>query len=77
MHPETELVRLAAESDLRAVSDIYNHFVRTSTATFQVEPESLAEREEWFSHRAAREPVTALSIHGEIVAWGALSLHRA
>lgn len=56
------------------VSDIYNYFVRSSTATFQTELESLGERQEWFSHRSGSEPVTILLVSGEVLAWGALSL---
>lgn len=69
-------IRLARESDMPALNAIYNHFVRTSTATFQLEPESLADRQGWFQSRSAVEPVTVLGPEAELVAWGALSLHR-
>lgn len=41
-------VRKARESDLAALNDIYNHYVMTSHATFDLEPRSLAWRQEWF-----------------------------
>jgi L-amino acid N-acyltransferase YncA len=70
-------VTLATAGDMPAVNDIYNYFVRTSTATFQIEPESLADRERWFCSRSAAEPVIVLRVNDDLVAWGALSLHRA
>ena len=45
-------VRAAAEADLPQLTDIYNHFVRTSQATFDVEPFTVEARREWFSHYA-------------------------
>jgi L-amino acid N-acyltransferase YncA len=69
-------IRLACEEDLSAINDIYNYFVRNSTATFQIELESLPERQQWFRSRSQSEPVTILSMGDEIVAWAALSLHR-
>jgi L-amino acid N-acyltransferase len=69
-------IRLARKNDMPALNAIYNHFVRTSTATFQLELESLGDRERWFRSRSAVEPVTVLSLDDDPVAWGALSLHR-
>lgn len=46
------IVRGAAESDLPALTEIYNHYVRTSPATFDLEPFTVAQRREWFSHYA-------------------------
>ena len=69
-------VRLARESDLPAVNEIYNYFVRTSIATFQMEAESLSKRQEWFRARAAAEPVIVLTVEDDLLAWGALSLHK-
>ncbi|SCK39497.1 phosphinothricin acetyltransferase [Streptomyces sp. WMMB 714] len=41
------LVRAAAEEDLKALTDIYNHYVRESSATFDTEPFTPAERRDW------------------------------
>lgn len=43
-------VRPAAEGDLEALNDIYNHYVRESHATFDLEPIGMDTRREWFSH---------------------------
>jgi L-amino acid N-acyltransferase YncA len=69
-------IRLARAEDMPAVSEIYNYFVRISTATFQIEPESLTDRLQWFHARSNHEPVTVLRVEDDLVAWGALSRHR-
>jgi phosphinothricin acetyltransferase len=66
-------VRPATEADLPAIRDIYNHYVRTSTATFQLEPDTEADRLAWFRGRGNRHPVTVAEMGGEVVGWGSLS----
>jgi len=41
------LVRPAVDQDLSSITDIYNHYVRTSPATFDLEPVSLENRLRW------------------------------
>jgi len=41
------VIRRAAQSDLTALLEIYNHYVATSHATFDVEPRTPAQRQEW------------------------------
>ncbi|HEY3602005.1 MAG TPA: GNAT family N-acetyltransferase [Chthoniobacterales bacterium] len=65
--------RLAAVADAEAINRIYNHYVRTSAATFQAEDETTEEREEELRTRPPNQPLTVLEINGEIVGWGALS----
>jgi phosphinothricin acetyltransferase len=66
-------IRLATELDLEAIRAIYNHYVLTSTATFQVEPETSEERAAWFRAHGSAHPVTVLEEAGAIRAWGSLS----
>jgi phosphinothricin acetyltransferase len=66
-------VRSAAEADLPTVRDIYNFYVRTSTCTFQLEPETEADRLAWFRARSEKHPVTVAEADGEVVGWGSLS----
>jgi phosphinothricin acetyltransferase len=47
-------VRHARDADLAALTDIYNHYVLHSPATFDLEPFTVDERREWFDHY--REP---------------------
>jgi L-amino acid N-acyltransferase len=66
-------IRPATVTDLPAVRAIYNHYVATSTCTYQVEPESEADRLAWFTKRAAAHPVVVAEAGGEVVGWAALS----
>jgi phosphinothricin acetyltransferase len=42
-------IRRATRSDLTAITEIYNHYVEHTRVTFDLEPQSLENREEWFS----------------------------
>ena len=46
------VVRPATAADLERINAIYNHYVAHSAATFQIEPVTMAEREEWATHYA-------------------------
>jgi L-amino acid N-acyltransferase len=67
-------IRLAKRDDCAAISDIYNYYVKYCTCTWQVDPETLQEREKWFDEHDGAHPVTVVEAGGEVVAWGALSL---
>jgi phosphinothricin acetyltransferase len=66
-------VRLAAVSDLSAIRDIYNYYVLNSTCTFQLEPDTEAQRAAWFQERGEPHPVLVADVDGEVVGWGSLS----
>lgn len=66
-------VRPATQADLSAVRAIYNHYVYTSTCTFQLDPDTEAERLTWFRTRTVRHPVTVAEIGGDVVGWASLS----
>ena len=65
--------RLAKVKDAEAINAIYNHYVQTSAATFQVEDETTTEREQDLRTRPENQPLTVLEVDQEIVGWGALS----
>jgi phosphinothricin acetyltransferase len=69
----TATVRPATLADLEAINDIYNHYVLTSTATYQLDPEPLEGRERWFASHDAQHPVLVATIAGRVVGWGSLS----
>jgi phosphinothricin acetyltransferase len=48
------VVRAGEPDDLPAITAIYNHYVLTSPATFDLAEFTVAERREWFGHYAAR-----------------------
>lgn len=71
--PAQTLIRPAAESDLVAINDIYNHYVLHSTCTYQEEPESLEGRRQWFRHHSEKHPVIVAELDGQVAGWGSLS----
>jgi len=68
--------RVATPADAAAINAIYNHYVRTSTATFQLDEETTEERAEELRTRPPNQPMTVLESDGQIVGWGALSPFR-
>jgi phosphinothricin acetyltransferase len=43
-------VRAGTEDDLDSMNDVYNHYIATSHATFDIKRIGLDARREWFSH---------------------------
>jgi phosphinothricin acetyltransferase len=50
------VVRAALPADVPALTDIYNHYVRTSGVTFDTTEFTVEARQEWFSHYATTGP---------------------
>jgi phosphinothricin acetyltransferase len=73
---EAPSIRDATAADLDAINDIYNHYVRTSTCTYQRDPETGEARRAWFAAHGGAHPVTVAVLGGEVVGWGALSGFR-
>lgn len=46
------LIRPALDADLPALTELYNHYIRTSVFTFDIEPYTVAAREPWFAQFA-------------------------
>jgi phosphinothricin acetyltransferase len=44
------LIRPGQAVDLTRINDIYNHYVRETPITFDIEPITTAQRTEWFGH---------------------------
>ncbi|OYP28875.1 GNAT family N-acetyltransferase [Rhodopirellula sp. MGV] len=66
-------LRRATESDAAAIADIYNYSVLNSTATFDTEPKTTSDREQWIRDHGDRFPVFVAEADGVVVGWGALS----
>jgi len=71
--PPTPTIRLAAQSDLASINEIYNHYVLHSTCTYQEEPSTATEREGWFAAHWPLHPVTVAVEDGRVVGWASLS----
>jgi L-amino acid N-acyltransferase YncA len=70
-------IRMATPADLPAINDIYNYYVLNSTCTYQLEPETIEARQQWFEgHSQEKHPVIVADLLGAVVGWGALSPFR-
>src|SRR5687768_10428563 len=77
MTSDMSRIRLATESDLPAINDIYNYYVLRSTCTYQLEPETLDARRAWFRlHSPEKYPITVAELDGHVAGWGSLSKFR-
>ena len=74
------LIRPATADDLSAINDIYNHYVHSSTCTYQTDPSTSHERAEWFAAHGPRHPVTVAFDDsgggGGVVGWASISQFR-
>ncbi len=66
-------IRIAAEGDLPAITDIYNREVMSSTATFDEDPRTIDRQREWLEEHTGRHPVVVAIIGSEVVGWASLS----
>lgn len=70
-------IREATLEDLPEMLRIYNHSVRHSAATFDLEEQTLEQRKEWFSHYGGKYPlIVAETENGRIAGYGSLSVFR-
>lgn len=68
-------IRPATQSDLDGINEVYNHYVRTSPATFDIEEISMEGRHEWFTHygEAGRYRVFVAHEDGGVVGFASSS----
>jgi L-amino acid N-acyltransferase len=66
-------VRPATLRDVPTIAEIYNEAVRTTTATFDVRPRSLADRRRWFRDHDRRHPVLVGLRGTTVIGWASLS----
>lgn len=70
-------IRLAQQTDLKAINAIYNQAIEARYCTADLDPISMEEREQWFqSHQADKYPVYVGVLNGEVVAWFSFSAWR-
>lgn len=68
----TLTVRAASAEDLSAILAIYNEQVENSTATFDLEPRSMAAQEEWVKQFEHPYVLLVAELGGEAAGWGCL-----
>ncbi|MBI3073634.1 MAG: N-acetyltransferase [Deltaproteobacteria bacterium] len=64
------------ELDVDPIRDIYNHYVLTSTCTFDIEPRPPEPPEVWLSQHPASYPAIVACDGDKVVGWATLSPHR-
>ena len=72
MNPALQ-IKPATLADLSAITDIYNEAILTTTATFDIEPKTPAERLEWFQAHDERYPILVAIVEDRVVGWASLS----
>lgn len=69
----TFTIRGAEFSDAAAIAEIYNEAILTTTATFDTEPKTVAEREAWLQSHDERHPVLVAVVDDRVVGWASLT----
>ena len=67
------LIRRAEPGDAQAITDIYNEAILTTTATFDIEPKTVEDRERWLAQRGDRYPVLVAERDATVVGFAALA----
>jgi len=67
------LIRKATIADVPAITEIYNEAILTTNATFDSEPKTAGQQEEWFSRHDGKHPILVAETDAGVVAWASLS----
>lgn len=70
-------IRHATESDLPAITEIFNEAILNTTASFYVEPRTVEDRKAWFETHNERFPVLVAEVEDDgelkVVGWASLN----
>jgi len=66
-------IRDASGDDAETLAEIYNHYIVTSTVTFDTELKTADERRVWLDSREAFHPVIVAEENGRVLGYAALS----
>jgi phosphinothricin acetyltransferase len=72
------IIRTVSTDDLPAILDIYNEAVLNTTASYDYQPHTLAQRTVWFQQHADQglPIIVVVDAAGTVVGWGSLSKFR-
>lgn len=73
MSADGSIIRRATLADAGAIAGIYNEAVATTTATFDTEPKTVEDREQWLQAHDERHPVLVAVSEGRVIGWASLS----
>ncbi len=71
------VIREAVEADLTDVLEIYNYAVRETTATFDLQEQTMEQRQEWFRKYGGKHPLLVAELEGRAAGYCCLSTFRA
>lgn len=66
-------IRAATLKDLKDITEIYNHAILNTTATFDTETKTVQEQKNWFKEHGPKNPIVVAEIDKEIVGFASLS----
>jgi phosphinothricin acetyltransferase len=69
-------IRLAERRDAAALRDIYNHFVNSSTAIFDLVPRTIDEQAQWIDEHSGGRPALVAVVDEQVVGFASLSPFR-
>jgi phosphinothricin acetyltransferase len=74
--PGAVAIRLAERRDAEGIRSIYNHYVTSSTALFDMVPRSLDEQIRWIDEHSGGHPAIVAERDGAVVGFGSLTSFR-
>lgn len=69
-------IRRAQIADILRITDIYNWAVENTTASFDINPQTVEQRTEWFLAHDSRHPVIVSEADGHVTGYASLSHFR-
>lgn len=66
-------IRKASLKDLKGITEIYNHAILNTVATFDTEIKTVKEQKRWFEEHGPKNPILVAEIDKEIVGFASLS----
>ena len=66
-------IRKAVPADITAITEIYNEAILTTTATFDIEPKTIAAQKKWFKAHRPKNPIIVAVVDGTVIGWASLS----
>lgn len=70
------IIREATVQDVPRLTEIYNLSVTGSTATFELIPQTIKERMEWFSEHGGRYPLLVAEVDSVVAGYSCISRYR-
>lgn len=67
------MIRYATKEDLKAMTQIYNDAIKNSSATYDIDPQSVKQRRQWYESHQENNPILVYEIDDKLVGYATLS----